>query len=104
MTLEVDTAAVRVHATEVSGLAEDLAGALDAGVTGALDVGAFGLICSFLVPVTSTVQLAGVGALAAASESMEGIASGLRETANGYDTIDDLTHGGLTALIERLTS
>lgn len=104
MTLEVDTAALRAHASEVRALAGDLSQALDAGVSAALDVGAFGLVCSFLVPVTSTVQLAGVGALAAASESMEGIADGLRETAEGYDTVDDLTHGGLTTLIERLSS
>jgi hypothetical protein len=104
MTLEVDTAAVRAHASEVRALAGDLGGALDAGVSAALGAEAFGIICSFLVPVTSTVQLAGVGALAAAAQSMEGVADGLRETADGYDTVDDLTNGGLTTLIERLPS
>lgn len=104
MTLEVDTTALRTHATDVDGLADDLAGALDAGLTTALDVEAFGLICSFLVPITTTVQLAGVAALGAATDSMEGIAVGLRETADGYDTVDRLTNGGLTRLIEKLPS
>lgn len=104
MTLVVDTDALRAHERDVRALASDLDGAVDAGMTAAMDVGAFGLICSFLVPITSTVQLAGVGAIAAAAASMDAIADGLRFSADGYDAVDDASHGALTRLIEELTS
>ncbi|MEP7766156.1 type VII secretion target [Sanguibacter sp. 25GB23B1] len=104
MTLEVDTEALRAHAGDVDYISQQLEGALDAGATTALATDAFGIICSFLVPFTTTVQLAGVAALVAASQTTSGIASGLRSTADAYDEVDDLSNGGLTALITRLTS
>lgn len=103
MTLVVDTEAMRAHARDVRVLASDLDEALDAGLTAALDTGAFGLICSFLVPLTSTVQLAGVAALAASSASMDSIADGLTLSADGYDAVDGATHGALTKILEEMT-
>jgi hypothetical protein len=104
VTLEVDTEALRAHANDVQHFADQIDGALDAGATTALADEAFGRICSFLVPLTSTVQAAGVGALGTSALTTIGIASGLRSTAAVYDTVDDLTHGALSELIAKLPS
>lgn len=104
MTLEVDTGAMRTHAAEVDELAGRLEGALDAGAATALRVDAFGFFCSFLVPFTSSVQLAGVAALATSAASMTGVASGLRSSADAYDLVDEVTHGALSEFVAGLPS
>ena len=104
MTLEVDTQALRAHAGDVDYIAVQLEEAIDAGATTALATEAFGLICSFMVPFTTTVQLAGVAAIEVAAATTSGVAAGLRTTASAYDTVDTATNGGLTTLLGKLPS
>lgn len=104
MTLEVETDALRSHAGEVAELAGQLHEAVSAGTTTALATDAFGLICAFLVPHTQDAQLKGVAALSAAADTMEGLSSGLRSTAAGYDAVDEHVAARLADLLTELTA
>jgi uncharacterized protein YukE len=82
---------LRAHASRLDGLKDRLATALDAANQVALGDQAYGVICSFFVPIVHAVSTPGVEALQGASGSVGETADGVRTTATSYDTTDQAT-------------
>jgi hypothetical protein len=79
---------LRAHASRLDGLRERLNTALDAANQVALGDQAYGVICSFFVPVVHAVSTPGVEALRDGATAMGDTASGVRTTATSYDNVE----------------
>ncbi|WZH50622.1 MAG: hypothetical protein PIR53_11355 [Nocardioides alkalitolerans] len=86
--LGLDPAALRQHAARVDALAEEPRSALEAARTTAADHDAFGVLCSFLVPVLAGTQLTGIAACATTVGSLATAASEVRSVATGVEVTD----------------
>ncbi|MDQ1129558.1 type VII secretion target [Microbacterium sp. SORGH_AS_0888] len=88
--LDVQVNALRAHASKLGDAADRVGQAAEASLTAvALQPAAFGLLCSFLVPIVSLQQsttLAGLGALRVALAAESAAVSGAALT---YSALDD---------------
>jgi hypothetical protein len=80
---------LRAHASKLEELGDRLRTALDAANQVTLGTEAYGVLCSFFVPVVHDVSHPGVEALSAASASLAGTAGNVKDTASTYGTVDD---------------
>lgn len=87
--VQVDTAALRKHATSLGAVADALRTAVDAGRQTAVASDAFGIFCSFLVPHASAIQQDGIDGLDAGISALAGVRVGLMDSATLYDDADD---------------
>lgn len=79
---------LRTHASRLDALQDRLDTALDAANQVALGDQAYGVICSFFVPVVHAVSSPGVEALRDGATSMGDTATGVRTTATSYDDVE----------------
>lgn len=79
---------LRRHATSVSGLADGLSSAAGS-LPGDLGGGALGSFCEFLASGLQSGMGGVAQATTSASASVEEISTGLRQTADAYQRIDD---------------
>ena len=79
---------LRRHATTVSGLADQLSGAAGS-LPGALGGGALGTFCEFLAGGLQDGMAGVAAATTSASASVDQVSTGLRQTAEAYQRIDD---------------
>jgi Excreted virulence factor EspC, type VII ESX diderm len=79
---------LRSHASRLDGLRDRLDTALDAANQVSLGDQAYGVICSFFVPVVHAVSDPGVTALRDGATSMGDTATGVRTTATSYDNVE----------------
>jgi hypothetical protein len=79
---------LRAHAGRLDALRDRLNTALDAANQVALGDQAYGVICSFFVPVVHAVSDPGVSALRDGATSMGDTANGVRTTATSYDNVE----------------
>lgn len=79
---------LRAHASKLDGLGERLQTALDAANQVSLSTEAYGVICSFFVPVVQSVSQPGVDTLKDASGAMGDMAAKVKQTANTYESGD----------------
>ncbi|ACQ81443.1 hypothetical protein Bcav_3199 [Beutenbergia cavernae DSM 12333] len=98
----VDTDAMRTHATNVGALASSLDEATAAGLETAMSNEAFGLLCQFLVPITTPVQAAAVTAVGATASAMGGVRDVVAGSAQLYDATDEALGGRLSRFLEGL--
>ncbi|WP_447645067.1 hypothetical protein [Nocardioides zeae] len=86
--LGMDPDALRHHAARVEAVAAEPRSALEAARTTAAGHDAFGVLCSFLVPVLAGTQATGIAACAAAVGSLEAAATEVRVVATGVEVTD----------------
>ncbi|HEY1135690.1 MAG TPA: hypothetical protein VGE77_14035 [Nocardioides sp.] len=86
--LAMEPAALRGHAARLDVLADEPRAALDAARDTVADHGAFGVLCSFLVPVLAGTQAAGVAACATTVGSLSTAATEVRAVATGVEVTD----------------
>ncbi|MDR6175266.1 hypothetical protein QE364_002963 [Nocardioides zeae] len=86
--LGMDPAELRLHAARVDVLAEEPRSALEAARTTAADHDAFGVLCSFLVPLLAGTQLTGIAACATTVGSLATAATEVRSVAAGIEATD----------------
>lgn len=86
--LGMDPDALRHHAARVDAVAAEPRSALEAARATAADHDAFGVLCSFLVPVLAGTQVTGIAACAATVGSLATAASEVRSVATGVEVTD----------------
>lgn len=86
---DVDTDDLRSHASDLHTISTDIANAAQAGGITMMQDGAFGILCSFLIPPAIAVQSACTAVIAAAAGSVDATAGVVRSVADGYDAIED---------------
>jgi hypothetical protein len=101
--LVVDTDAMRAHASALDGIAVGLSEAVDAADTTAMPDCSFGLLCSFLVPAVTAVQVIAAGGVHAASAALDGTRTGIRASADAYDAVDSGVRMLLKAIEEAMS-
>jgi len=79
---------LRSHASKLQGLGDELGTALDAARQVSMSSEAYGVLCSFFVPIVQTVSEPGVDGLRAAEESMHETAAQINDTAATYESGD----------------
>lgn len=67
-----------------------------------LDVGAFGVLCSFLVPVVQTQQSHALSMLTEVGKAVQAESRAVRGAATAYSTVDASCADALAALAEKL--
>lgn len=87
--LTIDTEVLLRHAARVDQVAADVGVAKDAAGSVNLGGGAFGLMCSFLVPPLDAVSNAARSALAAADGMVARSAREVRGMAGDFDSLED---------------
>jgi hypothetical protein len=80
---------LRGHADRLRGISDQLDQALNAARQVSMSDQAYGQICTFFPPIVHLVTQAGIESLAEAVTSVGETVQGVRETAVGYDTVDD---------------
>jgi uncharacterized protein YukE len=80
---------LRSHASKLDALSENLRTALDAANQVTMGTEAYGVICSFFVPIVQAVSQPGVAALSTASDAMGDQAANVKDTAQTYESGDD---------------
>ncbi|GAB3070226.1 hypothetical protein [Nocardioides zeae] len=86
--LGMDPGALRLHAARVDVLAGEPRSALEAARATAADHDAFGVLCSFLVPVLAGTQTTGIAACATTVGSLATAATEVRAVATGVEVTD----------------
>lgn len=76
------------HAARLTGIADKLSQALDAARQVSLGDAAYGVICSFFVPVVHAVTEPGLESLGQAVSAVTSTSAGVRDTATTYDTVE----------------
>ncbi|MFC0115588.1 type VII secretion target [Kibdelosporangium aridum] len=79
---------LRAHASRLNGLQDRLNTALDAANQVALGDQAYGVICSFFVPIVHAVSAPGVTALRGTATAMGETSVGVKTTATSYDDVE----------------
>jgi hypothetical protein len=64
----------------------------------ALQPVAFGLLCSFLVPVVTTHQMASLAGITAVAAAMKGESLAIKAAAAGYDALDEQLAGKIAGI------
>ncbi|MEV0704642.1 type VII secretion target [Saccharopolyspora sp. NPDC050389] len=85
---DVSPEELRSHASRLDALSDQLKTALDAANQVTMGTEAYGVICSFFVPIVQAVSQPGVDALSTASESMSDQAGNVKDTAQTYESGD----------------
>lgn len=80
---------LRAHAARLDALRDQLNTAVDAARTVTLGTEAYGKICAFFVPAVNAVSEPGVEALGRTAETMGETATRVRDTATGYEQVED---------------
>lgn len=87
--IAVDRAALRIEAGNIEGVGSAIGTARDAIGSMNLGGGAFGLMCSFLVPFAEAATTAADNALRETAELIGREADALRNTADDFDATED---------------
>ena len=87
--LKVDPQGLRANAAKLDAIGGDIHTAAAAGTQTALNVKAFGLLCSFMVPTAMTLQQTSADGIQGVAEAVKAVASTLRQSAQGYDDVED---------------
>lgn len=87
--IAVDFDLVRQHATRVEQVAGQLGTARDAAASMNMGGGAFGLMCSFLVPPATAISSAATSTVAAAEAMVERSAREVRGMAVDFESLED---------------
>ena len=90
----IDPEDLRRHATTVSGLADQLSAAAG-GLPGVLGGGALGTFCEFLAGGLQDGMAGVAAATTSASASVDQVSTGLRQTAENYQRVDDANNTSL---------
>ena len=91
---EVDTTAMRAHASKVAGLVGKADQAKDAAAEVSFHPDAFGTIGAALVyPLLAPLEVAGRGATELASEALSATSDGINGMADAYDFVDASVEG-----------
>lgn len=96
--LGMDPDALRHHAARVDAVAAEPRSALEAARTTAADHDAFGVLCSFLVPVLAGTQATGIAACAVTVGSLEAAATEVRSVATGVEVADATVAATVTGI------
>jgi len=95
---DVDTDALRAHASALQALGDGLKDGADAGATTMMQDSAFGILCSFLVVPALAVQASCSAMIAASAVAVDATAASVRTIADGYDAVEDGVRTLMTAL------
>jgi uncharacterized protein YukE len=79
---------LRAHASRLDALRDQLNTAVDAGRQVTLGGEAYGVICSFFVPIVQAVSQPGLDALTEAATSMSNTANSVRDTSTTYENTE----------------
>lgn len=100
--VKVEPAVLRAHAAKVADISDGVASAKSASAATDLGGGAFGILCSFMVPPLSAVKTVADLAIDAAAGAVEKTVGDLKAVADSYegaDAVNSQTINQITTLM-----
>ena len=96
--IAIDIAAIEAHARHVEQVADDVRVAVQAAGQTILSAGAFGLMCSWMIPPFLATTGLATSTLVSAASALDRSARELRGVASDFDAFEDETGAGFTRL------